>query len=152
MRKDRGGYYYFADRAGDTFRWKGENVSTMELAETIGAFPGVIEAVAYGVSIPGTDGRAGMAAIAVDADFDLISFHKHLVAHLPAYARPLFLRLRRQIEVTATFKWKKQDLVSEGYDPAGTPDHLYFNDPVRGAFVRFDTVLYEHLQGGDLRL
>ena len=122
MRRDEGGYFYFVDRVGDTFRWKGENVSTTEVADTISACPGVIEAVVYGVTVPGTEGRAGMAAIVVSQDFDLIAFGQHLVERLPEYARPLFLRILDQIETTATFKPKKQDLSREGYDPTVTAD------------------------------
>ena len=100
MRKDAHGYFYFVDRIGDTFRWKGENVSTTEVAEAIGAFPGVAEANVYGVAVPGHDGRAGMAAIAAGAGFDLAALRAHLAQRLPDYARPLFLRICSEIEVT----------------------------------------------------
>src|SRR5277367_6741583 len=116
MRKDEKGFFYFVDRVGDTFRWKGENVSTTELTATVCACPDVIEAAAYGVSIPGTEGRAGMVAAVVSQDFDLIAFRKHLVERLPEYARPLFLRIGRKIEVTATFKSKKHELSRQAYD------------------------------------
>src|SRR6266851_324834 len=93
MRKDARGYFYFVDRVGDTFRWKGENVSTTEVAETVSACPGVIEAVVYGVTIPGTEGRAGMAAVITNRDFNMVAFRQHLAVCLPEYARPLFLRV-----------------------------------------------------------
>src|SRR5207302_450613 len=86
MRKDAQGYFYFVDRIGDTFRWKGENVSTSEVAEAIARCPGVLDATVFGVEIPGTDGRAGMAALVVDAGFDLAALHRHLEASLPGYA------------------------------------------------------------------
>ena len=152
MRKDESGYFYFVDRVGDTFRWKGENVSTTEVADLISAYPGVIEAVVYGVAIPGTEGRAGMAAVVVSEDFGLVAFRQHLAERLPEYARPLFLRIRGEIEMTATFKPKKQDLSREGYDPAVTADVIYFNDRVRQSFVKLDAVLYERLQTGNVRL
>ncbi|MBO0722402.1 MAG: long-chain-acyl-CoA synthetase, partial [Blastocatellia bacterium] len=104
MRQDEHGYFYFVDRIGDTFRWKGENVATTELSETITAMPGVREAVAYGVPIPGHEGRAGMAALVVDPDFDLATFRRCLAERLPRYARPLFIRICQQIETTTTFK------------------------------------------------
>src|SRR6202043_140807 len=87
MRRDASGYYYFVDRIGDTFRWKGENVSTTEVAEVIATFPGVREANVYGVSVPGYEGRAGMAALVADgADhFDLAGLRAHIAAHLPVY-------------------------------------------------------------------
>ena len=152
MRRDEKGYFYFIDRVGDTFRWKGENVSTTEVVDTISAYPGVIEAVVYGVAIHGTEGRAGMAAVVVSEDFGLVAFRQHLAERLPEYARPLFLRIRGEIEMTATFKPKKQDLSREGYDPNITADAIYFNDRVRQSFVRLDAVLYERLQTGKVRL
>jgi len=152
MRKDARGYFYFVDRVGDTFRWKGENVSTTEVAETVSACPGVIEAVVYGVTIPGTEGRAGMAAVITSRDFDMVAFRQDLAVRLPEYARPLFLRIREEIEITPTFKLKKQDLARDGYDPAVTADAIYFNDRVSQSFVKVDTMLYERLQTGDMRL
>jgi fatty-acyl-CoA synthase len=152
MRRDESGYFYFVDRVGDTFRWRGENVSTTEVAETLLACPGIIEAVVYGVSVPGTEGRAGMAAIVVGRDFGLTAFRRHLAERLPDYARPLFLRIRRELETTATFKPRKQDLFREGYDPTGTGDAIYFYDRGREAFVKLDAVLYERIRTGTLRL
>jgi fatty-acyl-CoA synthase len=122
MRRDERGYFYFVDRIGDTFRWKGENVATSEVAEAICAFPGVRQASVYGVTIPGTDGRCGMAALAANDEFELAAFPRHLERHLPAHARPLFLRLRPALDVTGTFKFTKHTLVREGYDPAATGD------------------------------
>jgi fatty-acyl-CoA synthase len=151
MRKDEKGYFYFVDRIGDTFRWKGENVSTTEVSETIAGCPGVIDTVVYGVTIPGTDGRAGMAAVVVGENFDLSAFRQNL-ERLPEYARPLFLRIRGEVDTTATFKPRKQDLSREGYDPAVIRDAVYFNDPDRQAFVRLDAELCERVQTGRVRL
>jgi fatty-acyl-CoA synthase len=152
MRKDQRGYFYFVDRLGDTFRWKGENVSTTEVAETISTCPGVLEAVVYGVIVPGTEGRAGMAAVITSHDFDMAAFRQHVAVRLPEYAHPLFLRIREEIEMTSTFKPKKLDLAREGYDPAVTADAIYFNDRASQSFVKVDAVLYERLQTGNLRL
>jgi fatty-acyl-CoA synthase len=146
MRKDERGYFYFVDRVGDTFRWKGENVSTTEVADAISACPGIIDAVAYGVTVRGTEGRAGMAAVVVSEDFDLIGFRQRLAELLPEYARPLFLRIRREIELTATFRAKKQGLSLDGFDPTVTADDIYFDDRVHQAFVKLDAVLYERIQ------
>ena len=114
MRKDARGYFYFVDRIGDTFRWKGENVSTTEVAEAIGTFDGVQDANVYGVSVPGRDGRAGMAAIVVADNLNLTALRDHLAQRLPDYARPVFLRIREDMEMTATFKQKKIDLAQAG--------------------------------------
>ena len=152
MRQDEQGYFYFVDRIGDTFRWKGENVATSEVSEAICGFPGVKEANVYGVAIPGTDGRAGMATIVADDRLELTAFRAHLVDRLPEYARPLFLRIRNQLEVTATFKHAKTALAGDGYNPAAIDDAIYFNDRGQQAFVRLDTSLYARIQIGELRL
>jgi fatty-acyl-CoA synthase len=152
MRRDESGFFYFVDRVGDTFRWKGENVSTNEVAATVCAHPGIVEAVVYGVTIPGTEGRAGMVATVVGKDFDLNAFRQHLVERLPDYARPLFLRILAKIEATETFKPKKQDLVRESYNPSVTADAIYLNDPLRMGFVKVDADLYESIQCGNMRL
>jgi len=152
MRKDADGYFYFIDRIGDTFRWKGENVSTTEVEEAIGAFHGVLEANVYGVRIAGRDGRAGMAAIVAEQGFNLASFREHLVNRLPDYARPVLLRMRGNMEVTSTFKAKKIDLVREGFDPDHIDDPIYFNDPAARAFVRLDGPLYQRIRAGQVRM
>jgi fatty-acyl-CoA synthase len=151
MRKDRKGFYYFVDRAGDTFRWKGENVATLEVEAALCRYPGVSEANVYGVAIPGTDGRAGMAALVAGPSFDLSAFHAYLRDNLPAFARPLFLRLCRQMAVTGTFKHQKHVLIGQGYDPALVRDPLYLNDATRCGFTAMDTALYSKIAAGSLR-
>lgn len=150
MRQDDKGFFYFVDRIGDTFRWKGENVSTFEVAEVLAACPGVAEATAYGVLIEGVEGRAGMATLVTGKGFDLGNLHKHLVAHLPAYARPLFLRLSQEIAATDTFKQKKAQLAQEGFDPSKIADALYFDDG--RTYVPLDAALFARLNAGELRL
>jgi fatty-acyl-CoA synthase len=151
MRKDRAGYFYFVDRIGDTFRWKGENVSTTEVEAAIATCSGVAEVVVYGVAIPATDGRAGMAAIVIRDGFDIAGLHDHLAERLPDYARPMFLRILSEIAVTGTFKPQKQALARDGYDPSVVDDALYVSDRISGAFVRLDPALYRRIQNGELR-
>ena len=152
MRKSADGFFHFVDRMGDTFRWKGENVATNEVAETIAAFPGIRDATVYGVAIAGHEGRAGMAALVADDGLDFTAFRDHLAATLPSYARPLFLRFMPAIEVTATFKHKKSELMRQGCNPAETADPIYFDDLHRQAFVRVDEALFAGIQAGLLRL
>ena len=152
MRRDADDYYYFVDRIGDTFRWKGENVATSEVAEAICAFGGIREATVYGVSVPGADGRAGMAAVVLDANLDLPAFRAHLRERLPGYARPVFLRIRSTLDVTTTFKHTKQDLIRDGYDPAAVSDVVLFDHPELDAFVELDAVLYDRIKTGRVRL
>jgi fatty-acyl-CoA synthase len=152
MRQDASGFFYFVDRVGDTFRWKGENVSTTEVTEAITSFPGVLEAAVYGVEIPGADGRAGMAAVVIDETFELASLRRHLNDRLPAYARPVFLRIVPRIVTTVTFKQRKAELMREGYDPDHVDGAIYFNDNDRNAFVRLDEALFERIRVKSVRL
>jgi fatty-acyl-CoA synthase len=148
MRQDALGFYYFLDRLGDTFRWKGENVATTEVAAVLAAYPGVIAANVYGVTVADNDGKAGMAALETDAGFDLTALKAHL-AQLPAYARPLFLRVVPSLAVTETFKQKKQDLAAEGFDPARVSDPLYAN--LGDGYQPLDTALYARISSGLIR-
>ncbi|MBX9746894.1 MAG: AMP-binding protein [Hyphomonadaceae bacterium] len=152
MRQDASGYFYFVDRIGDTFRWKGENVSTTEVAEALGRYPGVDEVNVYGVKIDKLDGRAGMAAITPGADFTLDGLRDYLARELPAYARPLFLRIQPAIETTGTFKYRKVDLVRDGFDPAKIEQHLYFDHPEDQRYVRITPALYADIQSGRFKL
>jgi len=148
MRKDARGYYYFVDRIGDTFRWKGENVSTLEVAETLSACRGVLDASVYGVCVPGNEGRAGMAALAVDAHFQLDEFAAHIADALAPYARPLFLRLRSALYITETFKHKKHALTQDGFDPRRVSEALYFLDAARNSYVPLDESLFLRIDSG----
>jgi fatty-acyl-CoA synthase len=152
MRRDERGFYYFVDRVGETYRWKGENVSTAEVLTALTASRGVRDGVVYGVTVPGADGRAGTAALVVDAEFDLAAFRADIARHLPAYARPVFLRLLHTLESTGTFKPRKQDLVQAGFDPARISDPLYFDDPRAQAYVPLDAALYAAISAGTVRI
>jgi fatty-acyl-CoA synthase len=152
MRKDAQGFFYFVDRVGDTYRWKGENVSTSEVTAVITSCPGVGEAVVYGVTVPGADGRAGMAALVVRPGFDVGAFRQHLAARLPEYARPLFLRIVPALELTGTFKLRKQELAREGYDRTLVSDTVYFDDRRQQRYVELDQSLYEKLRTGKVRI
>jgi fatty-acyl-CoA synthase len=152
MRRDDHGFFYFVDRVGDSFRWKGENVSTLEVAQTIMEFPGIVMANVYGVTVPGTEGRAGMAALAIEDNFELGGFHVHLSKQLAHYAIPLFLRITQRIDVTATFKPIKAQLMSEGFDPSLVAQPLYFHDAARGSYIPLDERLYRAIRSGQMRL
>src|SRR3984885_1957556 len=152
MRRDASGFYYFVDRIGDTFRWKGENVATSEVAAALVEFPGITEASVYGVGVPGTEGSAGMAALVTDRTLDFVELRHHLRRRLPSYARPLFLRLKDRIDVTGTFKQNKVTLAREGFDLTVVGDPVCFDDQARGAYVPLDAALYERIDTGKLRL
>lgn len=132
MRKDANGYFYFVDRLGDTFRWKGENVSTTQVATVLRGCTGIVDAVVYGVAVPGHDGRAGMAAITVDAQFDFAVLYAHLAANLPEYACPMFIRICDSLDTTGTFKLTKTALARDGF--AASADPVWRRDRATGNF------------------
>ena len=153
MRRDARGYFFFIDRVGDTFRWKGENVATSQVGETITGFPGVREANVYGVEVPGAEGRAGMASIVPDpSGLDAAALWVFLAEHLPAYAMPIFIRLADHLEVTGTFKQRKLDLVADGFDPDRISDPLLFSDPATRSYRPLDRAVYDEIQAGRIRL
>lgn len=155
MKRDKLGYYYFVDRIGDTFRWKSENVSTNEVAEALGVHRGVIQANVYGVEVGDYSGKAGMAALIVDKNFDLQALREHIHSELPHYARPLFLRIHTEApseHTTGTFKLKKTDLVKQGWDPAAVDEPLYFDDDEAGAYVDLTPEIRAAILSGEKRV
>ncbi|MGE0047306.1 MAG: long-chain-acyl-CoA synthetase, partial [Hyphomonadaceae bacterium] len=152
LKQDKDGYFYFIDRIGDTFRWKGENVSTNEVGDVLAQYPGVTEANVYGVKVPNADGRAGMAALSVDQHFKLEGLHEYVRRQLPSYARPIFLRIQPTIETTGTFKYRKVDLVRDSFDPAKTSDPLYLDDPAANAYVALDAAKFAAIESGAIKL
>jgi fatty-acyl-CoA synthase len=151
MRQDEEGYFYFVDRIGDTFRWKGENVSTGEVAGQLAEIPGVLEANVYGVVVPGADGRAGMASLVTGPEFDLATFQTRTEAMMPTYAQPVFLRLQTEFETTGTFKYRKMDLVEDGFDPEKIKEPLYFKEPGVG-YTPLDAALKSRIAAGEFKL
>lgn len=145
MRRDAAGYFAFVDRIGDTFRWKGENVSTSEVAAILSRVRGVCDVAVYGVEVPGADGRAGMAAVTPGDDFDPDKLLHYAKLHLPSFAVPLFLRICAAIAATGTFRAKKSDLLREGFDPRHIEDPIYMLDLDRNTYVRLDAVQYESM-------
>jgi fatty-acyl-CoA synthase len=151
MRTDSDGYIYFVDRIGDTFRWKGENVATSEVSERLASVPGVLEVNVYGVKIGDLDGKAGMASLVVEPGFDIKVLAEQVDRDLPAYARPIFVRLQGAIETTGTFKYRKVDLVTEGFDPAQVKDPLYFRSSAKG-YVKITKTVHAKILAGGFRL
>lgn len=152
MRLDDKGFFHFVDRIGDTFRWKGENVATSEVNDAVRDFTGVVDATIYGVSIPGADGRAGMSAIVVNEGFDIEALPAHLAQSLPAYARPVFIRISRELDATETFKQKKGELARAGFDPDAIKDPMFMLEPKSGAYVALDSGTFAQIINGMIRL
>lgn len=149
------GYMFFKDRAGDTFRWRGENVSTTEVEATISNVVKLSDAVVYGVEVPGTEGRAGMAAI-VDENrsLDLVTLNHSLKKSLPSYARPVFLRIMNQVNTTGTFKLVKTHLRKEAFNPSlvKPQDKLFYLDGKTGEYQRVDGAVYDAIISGSIRM
>ncbi len=153
MRKDGDGYIYFVDRIGDTFRWKGENVATNEVGEALASIDGIQHANVYGVTIPGMDGKAGMAALtATPEELEFETLYKKLSENLPAYSLPVFLRIQKEAETTGTFKYRKIDLVKEGFNPDNIAEPLWFADPETNAYIPLTHDVYESIMAGAYRL
>ncbi|KAJ8286599.1 hypothetical protein GJAV_G00041000 [Gymnothorax javanicus] len=150
---DQYGYMYFKDRTGDTFRWKGENVSTTEVEGTLSRILDMKDVVVYGVEVPGAEGKAGMAAIADPTHAtDLEKFARDLEKALPPYARPVFLRFLPEVNKTGTFKFQKTEMRREGFDPRLVSDRLYFLNPSGGQYVELDQELFSNILSGKQKL
>jgi acyl-CoA synthetase (AMP-forming)/AMP-acid ligase II len=142
----------FVDRLGDTFRWKGENVATTEVEAALSRFPGVVEAVVYGVQVLHAEGRAGMAALTLSGPFDGRALAEHLRRELPDYAVPRFLRLRAAQDTTGTFKYRKAELKRTGFDPARVAEPLYVLLDFERGYEPLTGQILRRIESGQLRL
>ncbi|MFZ5755485.1 MAG: long-chain-acyl-CoA synthetase [Pseudomonadota bacterium] len=151
VRLDADGWVAFADRAGDNYRWKGENISATEVEAALHGCPGLSEAIVYGVEVPGSEGRAGMAALITDDSFRIEAFTLWVRERVPTYQQPRFVRiLGEAARTTGTFKYRKADYRSEGYDPSRIADPLYVRH--LGDYRRFDAVTHGDMAGGRYRV
>ena len=139
----------FVDRLGDTFRWKGHNISTTEVEKIINTYDQVLFSTVYGVQIPGTDGRAGMAAIVPSTtieEFNIKKLTDILQKNLPPYGVPLFLRFKSKLSTTATFKLKKVKLKKEGFDFEKIDDQMHVFLPDESGFIPLKQNIYDNIQ------
>ena len=146
----------FVDRLGDTFRWKGENVSTTEVENMVCEYHKIAEAVVYGVEIPNTNGRAGMAAITlVDGEelneADLSAMVNVFKKCLPSYAIPVFLRVQAKVETTGTFKYQKNKLKEDAFNPAKTSERLLVLLPGATAYCDVNAEIFNNIQNYQYR-
>lgn len=150
LKMDEDGYFYFGDRLGDTFRWKSENVSTAEVSQVMGEYPGVDEANVYGVLVPKHDGRAGCAAIPATSRFDFEGLATHVSKNLPKYAVPHFIRIVPAMETTGTMKQQKVELRMQGVDVTKVKDPVYWL--VGGKYRLFTPADWKALNEGKHKL
>jgi fatty-acyl-CoA synthase len=154
LARNADGYYFFIDRLGDTFRWKGENVATTEVQEIISQVPGVLEVTVYGVEIPGKDGRACCAAI-VSKDNETVNLDdlfRIATKELPQYAVPMFIRFLPKINTTGTFKHQKNDLKDDGMNIKKIKDAMFFLEPGSTKYVPLNEDVYQKIVGGKAKL
>ncbi|XP_034044814.1 long-chain fatty acid transport protein 1-like [Thalassophryne amazonica] len=150
---DEFGYMYFMDRSGDTFRWRGENVSTTEVEGVLSTLLDHTDVAVYGVSVPGVEGKAGMAAIThTGGHFDLDSFLTAVQKALPSYARPVFLRLLPCVDTTGTFKIQKTRLKRKGYKVQHPSENIYFLNSHAGRYEAVTQELYTAIMEGKVWL
>jgi fatty-acyl-CoA synthase len=151
LRRDDLGFYYFVDRIGDTYRWRGENVSTAEVADVLAQTPNVAEATVVGVRVPSQEGACGLVAVVLDPgkQLDLAALRKEAES-LPAYARPRFVRVQSALELTGTFKVQKNQLKHDGADPAKVADPLFVL--VDDNYVPLTAELWAAIGRGEVRL
>uniref|UniRef100_A0A671MGL6 long-chain-fatty-acid--CoA ligase n=1 Tax=Sinocyclocheilus anshuiensis TaxID=1608454 RepID=A0A671MGL6_9TELE len=154
LRIDHDNFVYFHDRVGDTFRWKGENVATTEVADILMMVDCIEEANVYGVKVEGHEGRIGMAAVKLKEgrEFDCVTTCSVLANYLPVYARPRFIRIQNSLEVTGTFKMKKVKLVEEGFDPKSIRDPLYFLDLTQKKYIPLSQEIHKSIMSQDIKL
>jgi fatty-acyl-CoA synthase len=143
-----GGWLSFADRLGDTFRWKGENVSTSEVEALIQKAEGISDVSVFGVEIPGCEGRACMCALRIDGETDLQALSRHFGRELATYQRPIFVRvLSAPLRTTSTFKQQTASYRDEGFNPADLEDDVYVSQV--GQFVPCDEARYAAIMSGE---
>lgn len=141
----------FVDRLGDTFRWKGENVSTIQVENIVSEYPKIAEAVVYGVEIPHTNGRAGMAAITLVEGVelnqeDLSKMYTEFKTSLPTYAIPVFLRVQQKVETTGTFKYQKSKLKTQAFDITQTDEQILVHLPGENSYQPLTSEIYNNIQ------
>lgn len=144
-------HFQFVDRTGDTFRWRAENVSTNEVAEVLNQHPQIEMANVYGVEVNGAEGRAGMVAFSLDSvsDFDIDALARLADEQLPTYARPVFIRIQREMATTGTFKLLKGELREQAYHPDRVGnDQIYVRMPHSAIYEPMNSGLYQKLIAG----
>ncbi len=149
LRHDEHGFFYFADRIGDTYRWKGENVSTAEVADVIAQMPGILGVTVSGVRVPGAEGQAGLAALVCENGFDPATFW-NVAQELPPYAQPRFVRLIEGLQTTGTLKVQKTHIKAAGCDPSKVKDSLFVRTD--GAYIKLTKKLWSDITAGRIHI
>ena len=156
LQMDFYGNLFFKDRSGDTFRWKGENVSTTDVEAVLQTCLCLRDCLVFGVSVGQCEGKAGMAVISGHTDgtddIDWKQLSEQLVRRLPPYAIPLFIRVSHNVETTNTFKLIKYKLRKDGFDPTITSDHIYFFDKSVNQYKPLTKQLFDRIQSNQIKI
>lgn len=153
LEMDEYGYVYFKDRTGDTYRWKGENVSTMEVEGIVSDLLGQRDCVVYGVEVPNCEGKAGMLAVAKQSDeLDMAKFVVDMKSKLAPFAIPVFIRICDEIEATGTFKLPKVKLQKQGYDITQISDPIFIVDQRNNDCIPLTKDTHDKLMSGELKV
>ncbi|KAJ2961276.1 hypothetical protein NQZ79_g3466 [Umbelopsis isabellina] len=152
LRLTKDGWYEFVDRVGDTFRWRGENVSTMEVSAVMSHHPDVNDVTVYGITLPKYEGQVGMATVVSPAPNGVVKdLRKFLVSKgLPMYAHPRFVRFTDVIPTTQTHKHQKAQLKKESIDVYNTEPIFVLTET--GEYVQMNEKEYKEVQGGLAKL
>ncbi len=144
----------FGDRFGDTYRWKGENVSTLEVENILNSHPDIQTSAVYGVSIPNTDGKAGMASLQLksNSNYDIESISKFVTESLPKYSIPIFLRIKKDLALTGSLKITKTDLRKEAYDISKIKEPLFLWDSIKQLYTKFEANSHQKIISGELKI
>jgi fatty-acyl-CoA synthase len=157
LRRDRDGFYYFVERAGNSYRFRGENVAATQVEHELLTTPGVVEAVVTGVEVAGYDGRVGLAVVVREPGFDVASL-AGLAARLPRSALPRFVRFVPELPRTSSLKLKRRAWARAGVDPAQVADQARADEAeetwalIDGHYRRLDAETYRDITSGKLRL
>jgi acyl-CoA synthetase (AMP-forming)/AMP-acid ligase II len=158
LSRDAFGFFYWSDRVGDTFRWKGENVATSEVEHVLTGVSDIVkDVVVYGVEVPKSDGKIGMAALQLQGNvtitnIDWTPIHVAMQKNLPSYARPAFFRIQQELKMTSTFKHQKNDLIKEGFDPKKVNNEpLFFYSVKDATFTKLDDKVYSDICDGSIK-
>jgi solute carrier family 27 fatty acid transporter 1/4 len=170
MMYDDEGWLYFCDRLGDTYRWRGENVSSIEIEDTISSKLESAQVIVFGVDVPGQEGKAGMAVI-IKTNVDIEKLSEDIKQSIPSYARPVFIRVAQSVEQTSifnivqkllilftliliqgTFRAQKNKISSVGFDITKCNDKFYYFDLKKQTYLELTKDVYQDIQNSSINL
>jgi fatty-acyl-CoA synthase len=119
--RDADGFFYFAGRTGEWLRVDGENLAVAPIERALSQLPGVLSVAVYAVPDPAV-GDLPMAAVVPapgrTVDAAALDAWWRDRADLSPKARPRFVRVRADLEQTATYKTVKRAMSGEQWDVA----------------------------------